>query len=105
MADLARKTTVLIATVGPFSTYGEPALKACAENGTHYLDITGEIPWVFKMTEKYEKVAQSTGAILISQVGIESVPSDLLAFSLVTFIRRMLSTTTKEVILSVHDLK
>lgn len=105
LADLARKTTILISTVGPYVKYGEPAIKACAENGTHYLDVTGEIPWVIRMTEKYQKVAQSTGAILISEMGIEAVPSDLLAWSLVSFIRQSLSTTTREVVVSVHEFK
>src|SRR5690348_2359880 len=84
LADLARKTTILIATIGPFTTFGEPALKACAENGTHYLDITGEIPWTMSMAKKYERVAQSTGAILISQAAIESTPSDLVTYAIVS---------------------
>ncbi|KAL5351373.1 hypothetical protein ACLOAV_003230 [Pseudogymnoascus australis] len=105
LADLARKTTVLIATVGPFCVYGEPALKACAENGTHYLDITGEIPWVLSMTKKYEKVAKTTGAVLISQSAIESLPSDLVAYALVKRIHQELSTTTREIIFSVDDIK
>jgi short subunit dehydrogenase-like uncharacterized protein len=35
---LARKTKVIIATVGPYQDFGEPMLAACAKNGTHYLD-------------------------------------------------------------------
>ncbi|KFY16010.1 hypothetical protein V492_01627 [Pseudogymnoascus sp. VKM F-4246] len=105
LADLARKTTVLIATVGPFCLYGEPALKACAENGTHYLDITGEIPWVMSMAEKYEKVAKTTGAVLISQSAVESLPPDLVAYAVVKRIHEELSTTTREIIFSVDDIK
>lgn len=105
LADLARRTTILIATVGPYAAYGEPAIKACAENGTHYMDVTGELPWVYYMTKKYEKVAKTTGAILISQLGIESTPSDLMAWSLVALIRQMLGVPTREVILTVHDWK
>lgn len=105
LADLARKTTVLIATVGPFCVYGEPALKACAENGTHYLDITGEVPWVMSMVKKYEKVAKSTGAVLISQSAVESLPSDLVTYAIVKRIHQELSTTTREVIFSVEDIK
>ncbi|ELR08932.1 hypothetical protein VC83_05834 [Pseudogymnoascus destructans] len=105
LADLARKTTVLIATVGPFCVYGEPALKACAENGTHYLDITGEVPWVMSMVKKYEKVAKSTGAVLISQSAVESLPSDLVTYAIVKRIHQELSTTTREVIFSVENIK
>ena len=35
---LAKKTRLLITTVGPYHRHGEPALAACAENGTHYVD-------------------------------------------------------------------
>lgn len=69
------------------------------------MDVTGEIPWVLKMTRKYENVAKSTGAILICQMGIESTPSDLMAFSSVSFIRQMLGVPTREVIMAMHDWK
>jgi short subunit dehydrogenase-like uncharacterized protein len=105
LGDLARKTKILISTVGPFSNYGEYAFKACAENGTHYLDCTGEAPWVLKMIRKYEKTAQSTGAIMVPQIGVESGPPDLLTWSLVSLIRQKVSAPTANVILSVHELK
>lgn len=35
---LARKTKLIISTVGPFHLYGEPVVEACAKNGTHYVD-------------------------------------------------------------------
>jgi len=35
---LTKKTKVLISTVGPFHLYGTPVVKACARNGTHYID-------------------------------------------------------------------
>lgn len=43
LTDLAKKTKVLISTVGPFHKYGEAAFAVCAETGTHYLDCTGEV--------------------------------------------------------------
>ena len=36
--SLARKTRLLINTVGPYCLYSSPVLQACAKNGTHYLD-------------------------------------------------------------------
>ncbi len=57
------------------------------------------------MTRKYQKTAQATGAILVSQLGIESTPSDLVAWSLVSHIRQSLGVPTREVILAVHDWK
>ena len=100
-----KKTRVLINTVGPYHLYSSPVVEACAKNGTHYLDVTGESPWVLEMIEKYHDIAKANHAIAIPAIGIESAPSDLLAFALVTFIRTELSVGTKEVIASVHDIK
>lgn len=36
---LARKTRLLINTVGPYHLYSTPVVEACAKNGTHYLDV------------------------------------------------------------------
>lgn len=36
---LAEKTQVLITTVGPYARWGEPVVEACANAGTHYLDV------------------------------------------------------------------
>lgn len=104
LSDLARKTTILVSTVGPYSIYGEHAVKACAENGTHYFDVTGECAYVHKMIKKYEKTAQSTGAIIIPQIGVESAPADLVTWSLVSLIRRECSAPTADVVFSVHEL-
>lgn len=89
-------------TVGPYCVYGEHAFKACAENGTHYLDVTGEVPWVLQMIEKYEAVATSSGALMFPQIGIESAPSDLIAWSLASIIREKLGAQTRAVTLSIQ---
>jgi short subunit dehydrogenase-like uncharacterized protein len=36
---LAKKTKVLLNTVGPYHLYSTPVVEACANNGTHYLDL------------------------------------------------------------------
>lgn len=61
---LAKKTRLIINTVGPYCKYGEPVVKACAQNGTHYVDVTGESPWVKDMVERYHEKARETGAIV-----------------------------------------
>jgi short subunit dehydrogenase-like uncharacterized protein len=105
LSSLAKKTRVLISTVGPYALYGEHAFKACAENGTHYLDVTGEVAYVADMIKKYEKTAQASGSIMIPQIGIESAPADLVTWSLVSMIREKFSAPTGEVIVSIHELK
>lgn len=101
---LARTTKVLITTVGPYHKYGTAVVEACVESGTHYLDVTGEVPWVHEIINKYHEKAQQTGAIVIPQNGIESAPTDLMCWALVSHIRRTLSVGTGEIIYSIHDL-
>ncbi|KFY01160.1 hypothetical protein V490_01057 [Pseudogymnoascus sp. VKM F-3557] len=103
--ELARKAKVVIATVGPYQDFGEPMLAACANNGTHYLDCTGETPWIYEMIKKYHETARKTGAILIPSCGFDSVPSDISTFAVVDYIRTKLSSSTARVDFSVHEIK
>lgn len=104
LSVLAKKTRVLISTVGPYHKYGTAAFESCAESGTHYLDCTGEVPWVHDMTNKFEGLAKKTGAIMIPQNGIESAPTDLLCWMLVNHIRQTLSVGTAELIDIIYEL-
>ncbi|KAJ4392169.1 hypothetical protein N0V93_005792 [Gnomoniopsis smithogilvyi] len=101
---LAKKTFILITTVGPYGLFGEHAFKACAENGTHYFDVTGEVPYVARMIHKYENVAKQSGSMLFPQIGIESAPADIVAWSLSKHNRTQLDAKTGEVVMSVQKL-
>ena len=104
LAALARKTFILISTVGPFGKYGEHAFKACAENGTHYVDVTGEVPFVARMIDKYEAAARASGALMFPQCGVESSPADLITRSLAATVRSELGAPVGEVTVSIHKL-
>lgn len=101
LAALAKKTFVLITTVGPYGQHGEHAFKACAENGTHYVDVTGEVPYVARMIKKYEAAAKASGAKMFPQSGIESTPSDLVTLSLAKIIREKFDAPVKNVTVSI----
>ncbi|KAI0476962.1 hypothetical protein F4859DRAFT_504379 [Xylaria cf. heliscus] len=104
LAALAKKTFAFIATVGPYSKYGEHAFKACAEAGTHYFDCTGEAVWHSAMIKKYEKVAKASGACMFPQSAVESAPSDLVTFALASRIKSELSAPVGDVVVSLHEL-
>ncbi|KPM43505.1 hypothetical protein AK830_g3076 [Neonectria ditissima] len=104
LSALAKKTCVLVTTVGPYAVYGEHAFKACAEHGTHYVDVTGEAAWVHKMIKKYEETARASGAVLFPQAGVESSPPDLATWALAKAIRTELGVPTKDVKLSLHNI-
>jgi len=96
---------VLISTVGPYHKYGTEVVAACAKSGTHYLDVTGEVPWVYDMIKRYDALAKTTGAIMIPQNGIESAPTDLMCWALVAHIRKTLGVGTAEIVQCTYDLK
>jgi len=74
---LCGQTRVVISTVGPYALYGEPLIKACAETGTDYCDLTGEAQWIRRMIDGYEKAARKSGARIVHSCGFDSIPSDL----------------------------
>jgi short subunit dehydrogenase-like uncharacterized protein len=74
---LAEQTRVLATTVGPYVKYGEPLVAACAENGTDYLDLTGEPEFVDTTYVRYHEEAVRTGARIVHACGFDSIPYDL----------------------------
>lgn len=52
---------VVLTTVGPFTKYGEVLVAACVNNGTDYVDSTGETPFVADMIAKYGAAAKANG--------------------------------------------
>ncbi|MAC69942.1 MAG: saccharopine dehydrogenase [Gammaproteobacteria bacterium] len=74
---MCERTEVIISTVGPYAIFGEALVKACANTGTDYCDITGESQWMKRMISRYSDQATSTGARIVHCCGFDSLPSDL----------------------------
>ncbi len=74
---IASRTRVVCTTAGPFARYGSELVAACAEAGTHYCDLTGEVHWMRKMIDAHHARAQTTGARIVHTCGFDSIPSDL----------------------------
>lgn len=77
---MAQSTRVVATTVGPYIKYGEPLVRACAEAGTHYVDLTGEPEFVDRMIERYQASAVQNRAKIVNSCGFDSVPHDLGAY-------------------------
>ena len=77
LASLARRARVVATTVGPYLWYGVPLVEACAEAGTHYADLTGEVLFMRRTADKLHDVAAATGARIVHACGFDSIPSDL----------------------------
>jgi short subunit dehydrogenase-like uncharacterized protein len=69
----------VIDCAGPFSLHGEPVLRAAVETGTHYLDTTGEQPYIRMAFERYGPLAQRAGVAAIPAMGFDFAPGDMLA--------------------------
>ena len=54
-----------------------PARATDSPPSTHYVDSTGETPFVRRMRERYDAKAGETGALIVPMCGFDSVPSDL----------------------------
>lgn len=77
MRALAARTRVVCTTAGPFARYGSALVAACADAGTHYCDLTGEVAWMRRMIDAHHARAQATGARIVHSCGFDSIPSDL----------------------------
>ncbi|MBM7770170.1 short subunit dehydrogenase-like uncharacterized protein [Actinokineospora baliensis] len=74
---VAEAARVVISTVGPYITYGDPLVGACAAAGTDYVDLTGEPEFVDRTYLRHHAKAVETGARLVHSCGFDSIPHDL----------------------------
>jgi short subunit dehydrogenase-like uncharacterized protein len=81
------RARVVLSTAGPFALYGTPVVDACVRFRTHYVDITGETPWVADLIARHQARAAEASVRIIPFCGFDSVPSDLGTLQLVRFLR------------------
>jgi short subunit dehydrogenase-like uncharacterized protein len=74
---ILRPGDVLVSTVGPFVRYGEAALSAAVDVGAHYVDSTGEAPFVRTVFQEYGERARQAGVVALTAVGYDYVPGNL----------------------------
>ncbi|MFI6870314.1 saccharopine dehydrogenase family protein [Nocardia sp. NPDC050406] len=75
---LLERGDVLVTTVGPFLRYGEPALSAAISAGAHYIDSTGEGPFISTVFKR-DGQARAAGSALLTAFGFDYVPGNLAA--------------------------
>jgi len=77
LARLASSARVVLDLVGPYTLYGRPVIDACVSAGTHYVDLTGEIPFVRRMVDEFDAAAGAAGAKIVQVCGFEALPPDM----------------------------
>jgi short subunit dehydrogenase-like uncharacterized protein len=68
----------VINCAGPFVRYGEPVVRAAVETGTHYIDTTGEQPYIRFVYERLDDAAQAAEVALVPAMGFDYVPGDMI---------------------------
>ena len=77
LGALARAAQVVVSTVGPYRAQGLALVQACAEAGTDYADLTGEVLFIRDSIDHCHDAAARSGARIVHCCGFDSVPSDL----------------------------
>ena len=72
---------VVLHCAGPYIYTSGPMVESCIRTGTHYLDITGELP-VYEALASKDEEAKSKGIMILPGIGFDVVPSDCLALHL-----------------------
>jgi short subunit dehydrogenase-like uncharacterized protein len=78
LAVMAARARVVLNLVGPYTLYGRPVIEACVASGTHYADLTGEMPFVRRTIDDFDGPAAAAGIKVVQTCGFESLPGDLL---------------------------
>ncbi len=86
VADVAEPASVrallepgdaIVATVGPFARWGDPAVEAAIDAGASYIDSTGEPAFVRRVFEQFGPRAERAGVGLVTAFGYDWVPGNL----------------------------
>ena len=67
---MAQSAKVVLTTVGPYQLYGTGLVNACAENGTDYVDLSGEPAWMHDTVEQFDARAKETGARIVHSLSL-----------------------------------
>jgi short subunit dehydrogenase-like uncharacterized protein len=77
LAAMASRARVVLDLVGPYTLYGTPVVEACVAAGAHYVDLTGEMPFVRRTIDAFQERAAAAGVKVVQTSGFEALPPDL----------------------------
>ncbi|GAB7003114.1 hypothetical protein JCM18899A_05850 [Nocardioides sp. AN3] len=79
LASLFAGASVVLNTVGPFSSLGHEVVQACLESGSHYTDTTGEQDWLLSCEERYGAAFARAGLLLAPGIAQMYTTSEIAA--------------------------
>lgn len=77
LEEMAKRTKIVVNTVGPYRFFGSQVVKACVENGTHHLDVSGEPQYLEQMQVEHFKEAEEKGIFVLGACGFDSIPAEM----------------------------
>src|SRR4029453_10125231 len=69
LAAMASRARVVLNLAGPYTLYGRPVIEACVAGGAHYVDLTGEIPFVLQMIDAFDARAREAAVKIVQVCG------------------------------------
>ncbi|KAI0847186.1 Saccharopine dehydrogenase-domain-containing protein [Daldinia vernicosa] len=103
--DSVVKNSKVCISVVLYWQVGEIVVKSCVENGTDYIDVAGDIPWLRTLIDRYHDAAVNASIALIHLCGVLSGPQDLLTWAAARELEQKTSLKTKELVLSMTEFK
>jgi len=79
LTELFRGAKVVCNTVGPFHYFGKLVVEASAKAGVHYLDTTGEIPYIDDVAKQFGDEFEAAGKILAPCTSYMYTPLEIAA--------------------------
>lgn len=76
---LAEGARVLLNLVGPYSSSAEGVIDACVAAGTHYADLSGELPLLRRVIDRFDDAARQAGCQVVQLAGWEALAPDIAA--------------------------
>jgi short subunit dehydrogenase-like uncharacterized protein len=79
LRELLGDARVVISCAGPFSLAGHALVLAAIDTGTHYVDSTGEQPFIKRVFDEHGAAAERNGVALVPALGFDYAPGDCIA--------------------------
>jgi Saccharopine dehydrogenase NADP binding domain len=74
---LAESTTVVVSFVGPCTATAERVVAACVRHRTSYVGISGELPLLRRVIDRFDAPAREAGVAVVQVAGWEALPADV----------------------------
>lgn len=79
LQGMAARGQAVLSAAGPFASLGPPVQEACLKAGSHFLDITGETPYMLDTWSRDSRWREA-GLAAVNAVGFDVVPTDVAAW-------------------------